>query len=90
MNFIRESGRIYLPGPEGQVLAQVLFPSVDETTVDIISTFVDDSLRGQGVADKLLTAVQEELVAQGKTARLTCSYAVKWYDKNGLSPGIAK
>ena len=45
--------------------------------------FVDESLRGQGVAGKLMQAVVDYAKAQGKQISPTCSYAVKWFEKHG-------
>ena len=52
MEFQREPGRIYAE-EEGRVIAEVTFPDRDGAA-DIDHTFVDDTLRGQGVAGQLL------------------------------------
>ncbi len=82
MNFIYEPNRIYMADESGKVLAEVTFPAVSDTTVNINHTFVDDSLRGQGVAAQLVRAAADHLRAEGKKAMPTCSYAVKWFEKN--------
>ena len=82
MEFQKETGRIWLEDPEGRVLAEVLFPAVDGETAEIAHTFVDDSLRGQGVAGKLMEAVGTELRREGKRAVLTCSYAAGWFPRH--------
>lgn len=82
MNFIYETNKIYAKNEDGKIIAEVDFPLVDEQTVEIMHTFVDDSLRGQGVAAKLMQAAADTVRKQGKKARLTCSYAVKWFEKN--------
>lgn len=82
MEFIRESNRIYSRDKEGKLLAEVTFPQVKEGVVDINHTFVDDSLRGQGVAGKLMEEVTVFLKENNKKAVLTCSYAVLWFGKN--------
>lgn len=81
MEFTYEPNKISLLDSE-KTLAEVTFPNIDPDTVDIDHTFVDNSLRGQGVADKLLEAVASELHSQSKKAVLTCSYAVKWFEKH--------
>ena len=81
MEFTHEQNRIYLLDND-KTLAEVTFPNIDSDTVDIDHTFVDGSLRGQGVADKLLESVAAELDSQNKKAVLTCSYAVKWFEKH--------
>lgn len=82
MNFTHESNRIVLFGENNKTLAEVTFTNIDENTVDINHTYVDDSLRGQGIAGKLMEHAAEELKAQNKKAVLTCSYAVKWFEKH--------
>lgn len=82
MDFTHESNRIVLFGENNKILAEVTFPNIDETTVDINHTYVDDSLRGQGIAGKLMEHAAGELKTQNKKAVLTCSYAVKWFEKH--------
>ena len=53
--------------------------SLQETWVNIVHTWVPDSLRGQGVAGQLMQAVVEQLKSKGLRAVPTCSYAVKWF-----------
>ena len=82
MDFIRQPGRIWLSDAGGRTIAEVLFPDEDGKTVNITHTFVDDSLRGQGVAGALMEAVAGQLRCEGKTAKLTCSYAAQWFQKH--------
>lgn len=82
MEFQKSEGRIFSLGEDGKVLAEVTFPTGEDGVADINHTFVDESLRGQGVASKLLRAAADEIRAQGKKARLTCSYAVTWFQRH--------
>lgn len=82
MNFTYNPNQIALFHSDNNLLAEVTFPAVDQNTVNINHTFVDDSLRGQGVAGQLMKAVAEQLRSQGKKAILTCSYAIKWFEKH--------
>ena len=82
MEFQHGPGRIWMDSAEGELLAEVLFPVVGSGIVEITHTFVDDSLRGQGVAAALLTAVVEELRREHKRAKLSCSYAVAWFRRH--------
>lgn len=82
MNFIHEHNRIYLEDINGKVIAEVTFPSVKADVVNINHTFVDGSLRGQGIAGKLMEETADQLKNEGKKAMLTCSYAVTWFQKN--------
>ena len=82
MNFIYSPNKIFLLDKSNKTIAEVTFPDVDENTVNINHTYVDDSLRGQGIAGKLIKAVAEQLQAQNKKAVLTCSFAIKWFERN--------
>ena len=48
MNFTYTPNKIALYHSDSNLLAEVTFPDVDDKTVNINHTFVDDSLRGQG------------------------------------------
>ena len=76
------SDRIWLEDGEGRELAFVSFPLRDEHTVEIVSTVVSDSLRGQGVAGALLETLAGELRRRGQRAVPTCSYAVRWFSRH--------
>ena len=53
-NYITEENRIYLPNENGNILAEIDFEKVNEKTYNISHTFVDDSLRGQGIGSELV------------------------------------
>lgn len=82
MNFIHSQNRIFLINDNNETIAEITFPDIDENTVNINHTFVSDSLRGQGIAGKLMKAAAEQLQSQNKKAVLTCSFAVKWFERN--------
>lgn len=82
MKFIYEKERIVVFSEDGTVIAEVDFPLTAEDTVDVNHTFVDDSLRGQGVAGKLMEELVKELRNNKLKAVLTCSYAVSWFNKH--------
>lgn len=82
MNFQYERNQIFLDSPEGETIAKVTFPTVTEGVVEIDHTFVDDSLRGQGVAGKLMEAVSCQLREDGRKAHLTCPFAQKWFESH--------
>lgn len=81
-NFIEEKNRIYMNDLKGQLIAEVTFPDIDANTVNLNHTFVDDSLRGQGIASKLVEAVAVKMQKENKKIIPTCSYAVHWFEKN--------
>lgn len=80
MEFIKETNRIYATNEEGAVVAEITFAETEEGVCTIDHTEVDDSLRGQGIAGKLVEAAVAEIKAQGKKVAATCSYAKKWID----------
>lgn len=82
MDFTYTQDRIFLPDDHNNVLAEVTFPAIDDDTVDISHTYVDDSLRGQGIAGTLMEAAAQYLKARHKKAVPTCSYAVRWFEKH--------
>ena len=79
MLYRSESNCIYLLGETGKKLAEVTFPSVSENVVDINHTYVDESLRGQGIAEHLMSEAAAKIRSENKKAKLTCSYAKRWF-----------
>ena len=69
---------------------EVTFPPIDKDTVNINHTFVDSSLRGMGMAGKLMEAAARQIQKEGKKAVLSCSYAIKWFDSHEEYKDILK
>jgi Predicted acetyltransferase len=82
MNFIHEPNKVYLNDDSHHMTAVVTFPKVQENMVNIDHTYVDNSLRGQGIAGKLMEETVSQLRENNLKAKLTCSYAVKWFDEH--------
>ena len=80
MEFQREPGRIYAMNAD-DLAAEITFPDRNGAA-EIDHTFVDSSLRGQGVAEQLVRAAVDQIRAEGKQARVTCSYARAWFEKH--------
>ena len=68
--------KIWMENEAGTVVAEVDFVERNDGNYDIVHTFVDDSLRGQGAAGKLVKAAADE-----KTAT-SCSYADAWFRRH--------
>ena len=81
MNFIKEPNRIYLPDETGKTIAEITFQEIEKGTFNIDHTFVDESLRGQGIASKLVEEAVKEIEAKGGKVEATCSYAKKWIEE---------
>ncbi|MBS7007474.1 GNAT family N-acetyltransferase [Anaerostipes sp.] len=82
MEFQYEEHRIFAEDEKGKMTAEITFPEVSVDTAVIDHTFVDNSLRGQGVAGKLVEAAAEQLAERGMKVIPTCSYAVSWFQKH--------
>ena len=82
MDFNKSKGRIWLENEAGELIAEVLFPEIEPSVVEITHTFVDDSLRGQGVAAKLMEKAAETIAEDHQKAILTCSYAQAWFARH--------
>lgn len=76
-NYITEENRVYLPDESWNILAEIDFEKVDEKTYNISRTFVDDSLRGQGIGSELVEKAIAYLTAKWYKVSATCSYAKK-------------
>ena len=77
MEYITKNDRIYVDDSDGNVIAEITFKTNDGiTTID--HTFVDNSLRRQGVAAELVQMAVNKIIADGHKIAATCPYALKW------------
>lgn len=82
MEFIHNNNDISVYNEKGETIAIVAFPKNEDGSVTINRTFVGESLRGQGVAGKLMAELAKNLEATNRKAVPTCSYAVTWFEKH--------
>ncbi len=82
MNYIYENHKIYVKDSNDQVIVLATFPFIDEHTVVVDHTYVDPSLRGQGIASQLMHEVYQHVKKLGYKAVATCPYAVVWFKKH--------
>lgn len=87
MNFTIEDSRIYAKDENGKIIAEITFPAKDGVAI-IDHTFVDESLRGQGIAGQLMEAAVEKIQADENKIAATCSYAVKWLESHEEIPHL--
>ena len=87
MEFIYDKHRIYAEDEAGKLLAEVTFP-IENGVADITHTFVDASLGGQGIAGQLMELVAAHLHEKGLKAKLSCSYALKWFSQHPEHQGL--
>ena len=82
MGFEFSKNRIWMKDAQGRTIAEIDFPEESAGVVNITHTFVDNSLRGQGIAGRITQAAADQLRSEGRKAVLSCSYAVKWFDEH--------
>ncbi|MBH1941393.1 N-acetyltransferase [Mobilitalea sibirica] len=80
--FEHEKNRIYMVDEDNQMLAVITFPTHSDNTVIIDHTYVSPSLRGQGIAGKLMEETVSHLRENNLKARLSCSYAREWFQRH--------
>ena len=80
MNIVRDEGKFYI-GEKHNPDAFISFIN-KEGILYVNSTFVDGSLRGQGVAAKLVVELIDYAVENDFKIKPICSYVVKYFEKN--------
>ena len=74
-----KQGEFFLLDEQGKKIAKLTYFYETPDTINANHTFVDESLRGQGVADKLYQALINFIQAKKLTLHPTCSYiGRKW------------
>lgn len=73
---------MYLLDEENNKIAFVKFPIYKDQTRNINKVFVDESLRGQGMASKAMHEVYNHFKLNNIKTIATCPYAVSWFEKN--------
>ena len=82
LKFITSENEIYLLDEDGNKVAYVSFHEIQEGVLEVDHTVVSESLRGQGIAEKLMINLYEMLKQKNKKVVLTCSYAVHYFNKH--------
>jgi predicted GNAT family acetyltransferase len=82
MNYIYEAHRIFVKDEQGKVIINATFPFYKEGIVVVDHTYVDPSLRGQGIASQLMHEVYKHTKSLGYKVVATCPYAVVWFKKH--------
>jgi predicted GNAT family acetyltransferase len=82
MNYQYKEDALYILKEDESFLVHVTFPKVEEGTVNINHTYVDVSLRGQGVASDMMHAAMAYIISKGLKVVATCPYAVTWLKRH--------
>ncbi|MDF9824190.1 putative GNAT family acetyltransferase [Breznakia sp. PF5-3] len=81
MKIQRKTKAIIYVDEHGKELAALEYKE-HQNVYYLMSTYVDPSLRGQGIAGKLLDELIVLLEEKGATASPVCSYSVSWFQKH--------
>lgn len=82
MKYKKNENKIYRENQDGNIVAEIKFEELENNVFNIYHTFVDDSLRGKGIASELVKLAIEEIGIRKGTVKATCSYAKKWIERN--------
>ncbi len=82
MDYIYEEDRIFSIDEEGNLLAEVTFPARDIKRVNIDHVYVDESLRGQGIASEIMLEAYNYLKEKDLLIVAKCPYAINWFKKH--------
>ncbi|MEG2708156.1 MAG: GNAT family N-acetyltransferase [Vagococcus sp.] len=79
--FTVEKERVFLE-EEGKIVAEINWVFLEEKGIDVNRTFVDESQRGKGLAEKLVLAVIE--IAKKEELKIvpSCSYVENYFNKH--------
>jgi hypothetical protein len=82
MDYITQENRIFSEDESKLLLAEITFPTRDDSRMDIDHVYVDESLRGQGIASHLMELAYREIKSRGKKIVAKCPYAISWFKKH--------
>ena len=85
MDFLYEEGRFYLGEDKTRPVAELNFERVGDRLLVVDHTFTDPSLRGQGIARKLVERVAQYAREGGYKVKATCPYTKKVLSEESFS-----
>lgn len=84
MDFIIEKNRIYSLNAQNEIIAEITFEEKENGIYNINHTYVEESLRGQKIGQKLVELAIEEIKNKNGKVEATCSYAKHYLEKHHL------
>ena len=81
MDFEKAENRFYKNNKDGKMIAEVTYVPSGEDKVILDHTFVDPSLRGQGIAEELVNRVVKEMQTENKKIIPLCPYAKTLFER---------
>lgn len=83
MEVVIDKNKVILNDSDKKTVGEVCFEEIGQDIYNISHVFVDEKLRGQNIASKLMEYTIKELKQRGaKKIEATCSYAARWLEKN--------
>ncbi|MDD4204223.1 MAG: GNAT family N-acetyltransferase [Acholeplasmataceae bacterium] len=79
--FQHKNNRFFMNDENGKMVAEITY-SVSDKIIIIDHTFVDPSLRGQGIASKLVDSVVELAKKENKKIIPLCPYTKKLFENS--------
>ena len=67
-------GEFYILDAQQRKIARLTYSFIDEQSINVSHTFVDETLRGQGIADKLYLALMAFTQTHQLKVRSSCHY----------------
>ena len=81
MEFEKSDNRFYKNDEQGKLIAEVTYVPSGNDKVILDHTFVDPSLRGQGIAEELVNRVVKEMRLENKKIIPLCPYAKTLFER---------
>lgn len=77
-----ESNRVFVEDANGNIMAEITFPSVSDTRVNFDHTFISPSFPGKSMLATLMRAAVAQIQAQNLQATATCPMAINWFEEH--------
>lgn len=81
MEIKKGNNKFYIGEDEQAPIAEITYQEKDEHTIIVDHTYVSDTLRGQGIAGKLVEVITNYAREEGLKIIPTCSYVVSKMEK---------
>lgn len=79
-----QEGEFFLNDNQGNKIASLTYLYVSPQTINANHTYVDESLRGQGIADKLYQALRDFVLAKELRLLASCNYIERKWQREKL------
>lgn len=80
MEYLEGESRFYVQRAQGEAIAEMTFHRVGSDIAVIEHKYVNESYRGQGIADQLFDCVVEKMRKEKREIVPLCSFAVKQFE----------